>query len=111
MAEEEPGHGDAWAREVLRRAEKLARPGGGPLERIRRQLGRITRAVAAGERTPEQALEALEEVEEELEAHRADHGADGEPARQRLADRLLELIEELKEQIRRREGGDGRGGT
>lgn len=110
MAEEDPQEGDEWAREVLRRADKLAGPGG-PLERIRRKLGRITRAVAAGEQTPEEALEALKTLEEELAAHRAEQGPDAEPARQRLAGRMLELIGELGEQIRRREGGGEPGGA
>lgn len=98
--EQEPLEGVDWSREVLRRAEELAPPGS-RLEGIRRKLGRITRAVAAGEQTPGDALEALEEVEADLEAHRAEHGADGGPARRRQARRLLELVEELEERIRR----------
>lgn len=101
MAEEDPQEGAEWAREFLRRAETLARPDS-RLEEVRRRMGRIARAVDAGERTPEEALEGVKELEEELTAHRDEHGTAGEPARERLAGRMLELVEELEGRIRRR---------
>lgn len=101
MGEDEPTEGVEWAKEFLRRAEQLASRGG-RLEEIRRRMGRIARAVEAGEQRPGEALEALEELEEELTAHRREHGPAGEPARARLAGRMLELIDDLEERIRRR---------
>lgn len=109
MSEQEPEGGVAWAQEFLRRVRRLARQDS-RLERIYKRIGQISRAVDAGELTAEQAVEALRGLEQELEAHRAEHAPDGEPARQRLADRMLELVEGLEERIRRRESGDDLGG-
>jgi methionine aminopeptidase len=109
VAEEEPKQGVEWARELLRRAETLARPGS-RLEEVRRRMGRIVRAVEAGEQTPGEALKNVRELEEELALHRSEHGPDGEPARERLAGRMLELVEELEERIRRRRGAGVLGG-
>lgn len=109
MADEEPQEGVEWAREFLRRAETLARPDS-RLEEVRRRMGRIARAVEAGEQGPEEALEALRGLKEELADHRAEHGPDGEAARERLAGPMLELVEELEDRIRRRRDAGTAGG-
>lgn len=57
VSEQEPEGDVAWAQEFLRRARRLTRQDS-RLERIRKRVGQVSRAVDAGELTAEQAVEA-----------------------------------------------------
>lgn len=102
MADEGPEERARWTEEFFRRAGELAR-NDRELERIRRRMAEIARAVEAGHRAPERAVQALAALKEDLEAHGVAHASDGEPSRQRLARQMLELVETLEERIRARE--------